>query len=476
MAKQYMKKVILTGLLMGLGPVAWAQTYYLDLHGETLDLPDRTMAVERVLDGRDGHPAFGVVYRGLSNKAAAVLFRHSLEDDLTTFVQAQLPARPPDHPVVLCVRQLRVSEELGNFSERSNADLALDVYEHLPDGYHFVQSTGARISSKGLDVTTGHAGHLAMLLGQCLGQLRTADWAAAARQPTLTLAQLPADAPVALAGGGRRGPAPAILRQAPRRGLYYHFEQFLANQPDTSLTFTLDTVQVRFRSEWAMAKWLAVARVRPLVAGTTNGSRRIVPAGLWGFCDGQQLFVLHNKHFFPLMRQGPFFTFIGEAPADQEYARAKARAQGRAQVAIVASVGEPDHTGEPAAYALDMRTGELAPYPGLHAPTRSDTAYVYVYRPLAPASTTPVRVLLNGHLAGTLLPGDYLELPWAYYARPLHLCLGGVPVASACQYLVPNTSRPSYLRVTPATPTTPWQWMPAHQGAADLDELDKQPK
>jgi len=464
----YMPKLFTLCCLLFFSLAAQAQVYYLDLRGQQLGLPAGALAVERVVDGRDGRPAIGVVYRGLGNRPAAVLFRTSLEDELTTVLQSQQPA-PAAHPVVLCVRQLRVSEVLGNFSEKSLADLALDMYEHLPDGYHFVQSAGAHISSKALDATGSHSGNLAQLLSQCLTQLGQADWTNGAARPPLLLAQLAADQPTSLSGGGRRGSAPAILREAPRRGLYLSFEQFLTNRPDTSQAFRLDTLRPYYRSQLAATKWRGVARLSPKGAGPGHGAP--LPKSLWGFSDGQQLFVQHNKQFFPLMRQGGFFTFVGEAPLDMEYMNARARAQARAQVTVVA-VGVEDHTGEPAAYALDMRTGELAAYPGLRAPTRTDTAYVYVYRPPQPA-TAEVRVWLNGRQAGSLRPGEYLEIPWSYFAKPMQLCLDGLLMPARCQYFVPNTSRPGYLRVEAAGPATTWHWVPSKQGQADLDELDK---
>ena len=84
---------------------AQAQIYYLDLSHEQLVLPERTLHVEQVVDGRPGKPTIGLVYRGLDNRSAAVLFRNGLETELTTFLQKQLPARPTDHAVVLCLRQ-----------------------------------------------------------------------------------------------------------------------------------------------------------------------------------------------------------------------------------------------------------------------------------------------------------------------------------------------------------------------------------
>ena len=334
-----------------------------------------------------------------------------------------------------------------------------------------MQSTGAHTSDRALETTKRHAAHLARLLEQCLGQLAQANWAAATAQPARTLAELPTDVPTALAGGSRRGPAVPILRQAPRRGVYHRFEQFLANAPDTSLAFRLDTIRLYYRSELTTRKWLGVAHVRPVL--TTGPNPRTAADRLWGFSDGQQVFVQHNKHFFPLMRQRGFFTFVGEAPLDLEYARAAAEAQVRASIIGVATVHAQNHTGEPTAYALDMRTGELAPYPGLLADDRRDTAYVYVYRPAQAAGPAAVKVFLNGREAGSVRPGEYLELPWTRYAQPLQLCLTGLTGSGPCQYLVPNTSRRNYLKVAPAATGQPWQWVPAGQGEAELDELDR---
>jgi len=136
-------RLFLVAILLSLPlPQATAQVYYLDLSHQTLTLSDRTVHVEQVVDGRPGHPTIGLVHRGLDNRPAAVLFRNGLETELTSFLHKQLPARSTDHPVVLCLRQLRVNEQLGRMTEAATADLAADVYAHLPDGYHFMPAWG----------------------------------------------------------------------------------------------------------------------------------------------------------------------------------------------------------------------------------------------------------------------------------------------------------------------------------------------
>jgi hypothetical protein len=313
---------------------------------------------------------------------------------------------------------------------------------------------------------------LAELLGQCLTQLSNADWPAVAARPVRTLDALPADTPAA----GRRA-VPAVFREPLRRGFYLRFEQFLANRPDTAMAFRLDTLRRSYRSRLAEVQWLGVARVRP--RGRIGADTNVPLPELWGFCDGQQAFVKYDKQYYPLTRQGNFFTFVGEAPVDQLYEAAHAQAQAHATV-IAGAVGGalvhtpvPDHTAEPMAYGIDMSTGGAGPYPSLRTPLKNDTAYVYIYRPVQAVGVEAVEVRVNGQARGILLPGQYLEVAWVRFGKPMQLCLDGLAVASPCQYLVPNAAQLSYLKVTTGSKLHPWQWMLPRQASADLDELDK---
>ncbi|MBD2770143.1 hypothetical protein IC235_19830 [Hymenobacter sp. BT664] len=466
-----MKAFLLVGLLIWASLSARAQTYYLDLSGQVVAVPNRQVAVEQVVDGRPGHPAIGIAYRGLARKAASITFRQGLEPELTAFLRSQLPARPADHSVLLCLRSLHISETIGGAKEQATAELSADVYEALNGGYRFVRQVGALASSQGREVTGHHAGHLAALLSRSLGQLTAVDWSVVGARPAHTMAEIRANAPSVLAAGGRRGPVPPILTGTPRRGIYYHFEQFLANQPDTSVAFRIDTIRRRYKSPLATLRWHGVARVRPVIPNGTG--RTTVPTDIWGFSDGQQLFVQYNKQFFPLMRQGGSFTFVGEAPLDLEYEQAATAAQLRTGLIGVAMLRAVNHTGEPLAYGLDLLTGAMGPYPGLPTSVRLDTAYLYLYRPAQATNAEPIKVYVDGQERGSLRPGTYLELSWARYGKPMQLCLGGLPALNSCQYLVPNVAQLSYLKINSANASHPWQWMTARQGSADLDELDK---
>ncbi|TDN38187.1 hypothetical protein E4631_06585 [Hymenobacter sp. UV11] len=470
-----MKTLLLAGLLAAAG-AAHGQEYYIDLHKEPLEVPGRTVAVESVVDGRRS-PQIGVMSHGGQARPATIFFREGAATELTAFMQARLPARPTDYPVVLCLRQLQLTEMLSDGASQqtppwqSDTDLAFDVYAHQPDGYRFVQRVAGHWGGSSYQSALYFSTRLARLLGYCLGQVAQADWAGAAQQPARTLAQLATDAPTPLPAAQA---AAAILREAPRRGLYRSFAQFVANQPDTTLAFRLDTVaddrpsryQARQVARWWWA-WWHVARVRPVV----GAGRGAVPPGIWGFCDGQQLFIEQEDKFYPLNRYNDFFTFVREAAYNMQYQAylSQKPAQRLSQNPMLTT---PVPGGEPLTLALDPRTGEVGSFPGLR-PRREDTAYVYLYRPPQARNLNAMRVLVNGRETARLYPGGYCRLTCLHPVLPLRLSLEGVgPPDGPAQMLLPNPAQPLYLEITPlAAGNRYWRWVPKAQGQAALQAL-----
>ncbi|WP_210517887.1 hypothetical protein [Hymenobacter terricola] len=440
------------------GRAAQAQIYYLDLNQQTLDIPNRALVVEQVLDGRPNQAAaIGTVYRGLNNRPAAAFFRQGLGPELTAWLKLQLPSRPTDHAVVLCVRQLRVSEVMNGMTELAAADLALDVYAHLPDGYHFVRSVAAHTNVRALETTAIHAPHIAKMLEDCLLQLAGVDWARASRLPVHTLAQLPADNPLKTA-------RPAVLRaSAPRRGVYFLFEQFLNNRPDTATQLRLDTLRL------TAAGWEGTTLLRPRVHTATGD--RVAPREVWGFSDGRRAYIRHGKVYRLLNRQDDFYTFVGAAPLDVQAVNQRSQ-QYAAAGALGAILASPDdNTGQPAAFALDMRTGQVAAFPPLGQAQPSDTAFVYVYRPLS-GSPAPQRIMLDDREMGQLRPGEYVELACPRFGHIVRLSSG--MAGGAALLLVPNAAAANYIKLQDSPKPGAWQWMPAREGEAEVDALEKQ--
>ena len=78
------------------------------------------MYIEQVLDGRAKRTGIGTVHRDVYNALQQADLRPNVPQALTAWVKAQLPQHPTDHPIVLVVRQLALTEEITAFSEKAS--------------------------------------------------------------------------------------------------------------------------------------------------------------------------------------------------------------------------------------------------------------------------------------------------------------------------------------------------------------------
>lgn len=437
---------------------ASAQLYYLNLSAQHIYVPTRSVFVEQVLDARPGHPPLGIVHRGLNNLQRVVAFRQGLEPELKNWLGEQLPNRAGDRPVVLCIRQLRVGEVLGKFTEEAFADVVADVYARLPDGYYFVRTVTEKASTRDLDATSRHSPNVAQLLQSCIQQLDQVDWTKPAQQPALALAQLAGHVPPVAA-------RPAILRAAaPQRGLYSSFAQFLNNQPDVSGEWWTDTIRS------PMLGWEGTTELRLKTRRLKKDSTAV--HGLWGFSDGHQAFIYHDKTYRPLTRYRDSFTFVGPAPVIAADANQRAVVAGFIGGAIggVAVVSSDHDLHRPQAFGLDIRTGQAAALPPPDHAQATDTAFLYVYRPRGGAPGKQ-RLFLNDREVGQLGPGEFLELicPGGGRLARLSADMPGGPALLT----IPNTALANYVKLLPSRTAAPWQWVPPREGEAEVDALEK---
>ena len=286
---------------------------------------------------------------------------------------------------------------------------------------------------------------------------------------------------------------PAILRAAqPRTGVYFSFEQFAANRPDTTAQLQPDCV----RGNSLRAKTLGantntngrgLEGTLLLQAKVHRADGRTVPMQqVWGFARTGQAFVRQGNPFRYLTRPRGFYTYVGAAPIDYEATRQRGTAlaygYGAGSPASGGKAGHPitgalpnsrdDDTGQPMVFAINMQTGYVAPYPPARLAMPADTAFVYVYRPNnGPAEAQPV--LLNDRLIGQLRPGQYLELAWPHFGNAMRLSVGtaGGPTLMA----VPNTATANYVKLQTGQAISPWHWMLPAQGEVEVDALEKQP-
>jgi hypothetical protein len=427
------------------------QVYYVDLAAQPLGLATANFTVEQVLDGRAGRAGIGTVHRGLHNISQVASLKPDVGTALTTYLQAQLP-RPatPAPALVLVVRQLQLAEEITTFYEKASIDLAVDAYVHLPDGYHYALNAADYVEGKGMETTARHPRHLAQALQHCLTQCQSINWAKAAGQPARTLEYLQQ---VGRPAGGAPS-YPILTDSVRRRGYFPNFLAFRNNQPVEQPALLVET-----RPRTAKG-WEGTLAVNPYTA--TAGGGKDYLRKVWGFTDGKQLYILHNKRFVPLVRQGSTFGFVGFSGADPG-AVATAAVLGGAIGGAIAAGATDD---QPTDYTLNMVTGRISQFADPGMPALADTAMLYVYRR---AGGPPVQVLLNDKPVGELGDNQLLALPWTDKEHEPRLCLG--PAPGKCLSFLPTFGQAAYFKVSrnPADAAKPpLEQVPEKEGLFDL--------
>jgi hypothetical protein len=351
-------------------------------------------------------------------------------------------------PLVMVIRRLGLAEQYATLQEVALAEVVADFYYQHTDGYHLVHHATELTSTRGFDATSLLSETLGRALLQALAPLNSLSPEQATAAPALAWEQvLAAPAP---------GRYPVQQAQALAAGVYRTVADFQQNQP------------------LAGVAWKA----RPALGllGTPGLDLKVqgdVPGGwhdglaLWGFCDGQQVYVRHAKSFYALTRTPEGFSY--QAPV---YADSRQRSS-----AVIYTPGVVYTKNSP---AVLFTTLQLWPDTGfateeLPQNTRADapapTATVTVYRRADAAPDRAVQILLNGQAAGSLGPGQYLTLTVPAGAADISVC--GLTEREACFRFRPDLLAPNYLDCRLGTTTQPaptLRLISAEMGAAAVRE------
>lgn len=422
--------LILGLLLTQIGPVA-AQTYVVDLQKQALAIPASSFKITKVVDARADRTTLGTVQQGLDNLRAPAQLRQSLDTELLAFVDKQtltVGARP----VLLRIHKLKITEETRINSERATAEIAADFLIQDGEQYHSFLSVASGVESRGLDVTGHHASNLAKTLTNCLLKL-------AALPPT----QMPplGAALTWLQVQQGEGYTPYLFpvqqTKAPKRGIYRTFQEFQNDNPSVD-TEPFEVVnKPRTGKQW---EGLLSAEAQYLLKYDVNGER-IKVRNAWGLSDGHDVYILQRGSYFQLTPVGTSYRFTGFAPADPNDVTTGALLGGVVGAAIANATS---NASMPMDYEMSVATGNLQllrPVKGFAAP--ADTATIYLYRRTDASPTTPLRVLVNGKLVGTLGPDQYLPLAWNDRRHDMAICIEGTE--ETCHTFLPIFGRATYL-------------------------------
>ena len=275
--------ILALGFLL-ISRLATAQYYPIRLADDdaTLDIPASFNVVE-VVDLRKDTLSVGFVEAGTITSrlyvanlegGAALAIKHYIHD--------VLPQRPDLEPMAMVIRELRVYEDI--ISQRSLARL------HVSYEFYRIQNKDVSLAlsfrrdyydTKGGDVTTKHETNVRQSIREALEELSRSD-------KDLTDAST--------SGGYITGGYAMLTAAKPVRGIYRSLEEFRDNAPSIQRDFEL----------------CQKSRVRALLRMPTNelyyldekGKRVRPDEPVWGFCDGEKVYIRRSHGYVELAR-GP---------------------------------------------------------------------------------------------------------------------------------------------------------------------------
>lgn len=385
-----------------------AQSYEVDLSGQSLVVPGRTFYIKQVLDERRVRAGIGTVRRGMGNVPQRADLKPTVTLALQTLLAQQLPAQPTNRPVLALVRALRVQEDITFTTEQATDEVAIDFYLLDDQGTaHFALATKATVQSKGLETTGRHPRQLAQALQTCLTQLTRVDWAVVATQPGQPVAGLQGLRPA------NRLAYPILTDSARPAGFYRTFLDFRNNSPVTSPALVVAPERVFGKG------WVGISTYTPYLQ-EPNGKRGAQLQGAWGFSDGRQVYIFHQKRYWQLTRQGDIYAFVGPSVADPGAISTGAILGGLAGGAIAAA----STSGQPTNYTLSLLTGRVSTLAGDDYVTTPDTVLLHIYCRKSSIGTTREPVYLNEKAVGEISENQLLIIPYAEHIGALHLRLG----------------------------------------------------
>lgn len=434
--------ILLTVLSFFCHSSVWSQVHEISLAKQTLELQGRHFYVSDIIDARISKNNIGWVQRGLVNSRTEANLAKGFKPELTDFFNRNLPAQNNLQAVIVKILKFQVSEHTTAYSESAKAEVAIDfIYQKDDKFYHLFRCIGVE-KSYGMDVTARHDDNIKTAIEQCIKQFsRESIEQLLAKANPSTLSEMSKDFLSTL----ETHDYPILTDSVMKKGIYQSFLDFRNNQPLTAQNLVIEKVN-------KTSKQLQnIYEVKPYLL-EADGSKKSLK-NIWGFSDGENLYIHHNKDFFLIDRDGNTFSFYGYGPVNTNNAAVVAGAVAGGMIGG-AIVGAATQRATQAEYILDMMSGhilsienasvEMRPNPVVEYPAK-----ITLYWWSGAASTEVLNVYVNDSLVHSIQPKSQIELEWGNMSTEMNICVKSQQ--EVCYTFIPNFKKINYIECSVTT-------------------------
>lgn len=207
-----------------------------------------------------------------------------------------------------------------------------------------------------------------------------------------------------------------IFKETPKRGIYRTFDEFLYNNPGIIDSFFVES-KTRMSENWEGTQTFT-PRFRVNNMKVKN---------VWGFSDGDQVYIFHQVEYFPLEIKINQIIFSGFGAIDNSDAVNAALVGGLIGSGIYAATTLANAKKQKIDYIIHPVSGKIYDKYFITDETafiKGQPAKLILYRRGKNELDVPVNFKINENIINSMLPGSFLELSLNISREPNIICYG----------------------------------------------------
>lgn len=335
---------IRTNLILTFLAISWnisfGQTHFFTLSDQQIALSNKPFNVTKVIDERTDKTNIGWTQKGMANVKVNANFTDPLEKELSTFLNSNLSSGGPN--IQLIIKTLKISEKTGFSKEIGFCELSIDFLLEKESQLFRVLQTSFTTEVAGADVTNKHTQNIATAFKMSFEKLAVVD--------LYNIEKFLALSPDGLSDeilDSLNYNFPIFLEKI-KTGIYADYEELKNNTPSNTDNFYIE------QKERTNDTWKGTFEIIPKFQDSDQKVKKV-----WAIAHDGQVYVYHQKEFFPLTIENYTLYFFGYGMPNNQSVSTAAIVGGLIGAGIASGIENSNAKKQKVKYDLDPNTGGI---------------------------------------------------------------------------------------------------------------------
>lgn len=255
----------------------------------TLDIAQPISIID-VVDFRKDTLSIGFIQAGaINNRLQVANLDGGAANAIKKYIQNVMPQAPGTASMAMVIKELRIYEDVMSMKELARLHVNYEFYSIKDREFNLALSFTRDYNAKSRNITAGHEANVRQSIREALLELANTGNSTAQTFTTNN--------------GIATGTYSILKTQKPVRGIYRSLEEFRNNTPSIQRDF-----EIHKRSH--AARILFGAAKNELYYKDENGKRIKIEEPVWGFSDGEKVYIRRTKEYAEIARNRNTCTFL----------------------------------------------------------------------------------------------------------------------------------------------------------------------